>query len=97
MRQDLGMVESMHVQGRFLLEGLAAGLAHVWPLIRVGAPVLVPRRLRGEMTAANVTGEIFDAVMNVLHMPVQTGSRSKALVANGTSIGSHAGMNVAVN
>lgn len=97
VRQNLGMVEPMHVQGRLLLEGLAAGLAHVGPLAGVRASVLVPGRSRGEMTAANVAGEIFNAVVDITHVSVQTGRRSEALVANGTDVGSHASMNVAVN
>lgn len=97
VRQDLGMAESVHVQGRLLLEGLAAGLAHVEPLVGVGQPVLVPRRLRGKMTAANVAGEIFNTIVDISHVSVQTGRRSEALVAIGTDVGPHAGMNVAVN
>lgn len=73
VRQDLRMVESVYVEGRLLLEGLAAGLAHVGPLVGVGPPVLVPRRLRGKMTAANVAGEVFNAVVDISHVPVQTG------------------------
>lgn len=97
VRQDLGMVESVHVQGRLLLEGLAAGLAHVGSLVGVGPPVLVPRRLRGKMTAAHVAGEVLNAVVDISHVPVQTGRRSEALVAIGTDVGSHAGVNVPVN
>lgn len=82
MRESVRVERLVNVQRCLLCERFPAGLAYVRPLPRVGAPVLVPRGLRGQATTAYVAGELFHPRVNVPHVPVQTGRRTEALAAH---------------
>lgn len=87
----------MHVQGRLLFEGFATDLARVRSLAGMGASMLVSRCPRGKTTAAYITNKFLDTVMDLTHVSLHVGRRSKALVADGTVVGSRTCVNVAVD
>lgn len=87
----------MYMQRRLLLEGFATGLACVGPLAGMCASMLVPRYPRGETTTTHVTNKLLDAVVDITHVSLHVGRRSKALVAGRTVVGSCACVNVAVD
>lgn len=97
MRQELRVVEPVHVQGGLLLERAAADLAHVGPLAGVSAPVLVPRRPRRQTTPAHVAREVLRALVDVSQVPVEAGSRAEALLAHGTDVGPRVRVHVAMD
>lgn len=59
------------VQGRFLSESLAAGIADERPRVRVDVEVIVARRLGGEPLAADVARVLLHAVMVLVDVPLQ--------------------------
>jgi len=97
MRQELRVIEPVHVQGRLLLEGATADSARVRPLAGVSAPVFVPRCPRRQTTSAYVAREVLRAFMDVAQVSVEAGGRAEALPANGTDVGPRVRVHVLVD
>lgn len=84
IREDVGVRAIVHEQGGLLLERFAAHVAHVRPLARVNASVILDVSPRREHAAAQVARHVLDAVVCFAQMSRQALIHAEPLAAQVT-------------